>query len=423
MIRKQRSNSILALISLVVAFTFLQSPAVVQADTKAWSQSSPYDGYTAPNVNPYYDLDFLSAAEWNGDISASTGKIYFWLYFTNPVSKNMFNDNQGSWASLYIDFNNDGVDEVSVEIDGITLRESSYSTSVWLKSDNSGAGNGKCGVVAYTSLETSAKWVGIAFDKRCVGLPTSFWVKGQAVYNADNGGPSDLISPWYLTIPGTATTVPPTIPATSPPTTAVVVPNAPSSISIIKTSESSLKVSWLDNSLNEAGFLIQRNDLPVTAGTTAALWPYKSAANINSWDATGLATGKQYCFAVASYNSAGVASSFSEFGCLNLAMAVTLTTVAVTAAPNASLTCDGVRISKSKKSVSLQVAAGVGNAGKKLFFEIYSAGRWINAGFARVDAGGTATVKGNTAVLRTKGPLPIRASQGSRFLCEGTLSG
>ena len=380
------------------------------ADTKVWTLVSPVDSYNHPDINPYYDIDFLSAAEWADDIVAKNNLINFWIFLKTPVTKNMFNDNQGSWASLYFDYDGDGTDEISIEISGISFRESSYSTSIWLKSTSAGSGIGKCGATTWTNLEDSATWIGIEFDKVCAGLPNSFYVDGYVDYiNADSRA-FDYLSDWFVTLPNTAPTTTTTIPQ-------VQIPNAPTSVSISQTSVNSLRVTWLDNSSNEDGFLIQRNDTPVPAGTPISSWPYKSAVNSPSFDATNLTPNLQYCFAISSYNSAG-SSAFTESSCFNLVAANT---------PNESptlpqsLSCDAKRVRFTKSAARIRVDTGAANAGKKITYEAFKSGKWIKIGQGRSSGQGKSVFTASIKIVGKKGPMPIRGTQGSRFICEGTL--
>ena len=393
----------------LVSALFLSGLAT--ANAKVWTLVSPVDSYNRSDINQYYDIDFLSAAEWADDIVAKNNRINFWIFLKTPVTRNMFNDNQGSWASLYIDYDGDGTDEIKIEINLVSFRENSYSTSIWLNSKSAGSGIGKCGARTWTSLEDSAKWIGIEFDKVCAGLPNSFYVEGYVDYNEADGRAFDYLSDWFVTLPNTApTTTTTTIPQ-------VQIPNAPTSVSISQTSANSLRVTWLDNSSNEDGFLIQRNDTPVPAGTPISSWPYKSAVNSPSFDATNLTPNLQYCYAIGSYNSAG-SSAFTESSCFNL---VAANTSNQSPALPQSLSCDAKRVSFTKSAARISVDNGASNAGKKITFEAFKAGKWIKIGQGRSSGQGESVFTASIKIVGKNGPTPIRGTQGSRFICEGTL--
>ena len=400
-------------VAALVLVSVLAFSGVAVAATKAWSLISPLDSNNRPDINQYYDINFLSAAEWDDDIAAKNNIINFWIHLKTPVTKNMFNDNQGSWAGLYIDFDGDGTDEITIEISDISFREKSYSTPIWLNSKSSGSGTGKCGASTGASLEDSSKYIGIEFDKVCAGLPNSFYVDGYVDYIDTDKLAFDFNGRWYLTLPSTAVTTTTTVTVPK-----VQIPNAPSSLSISQLSETSLRITWLDNSTNEDGFLIQRNDTPVPIGTSSSAWPYKTATNSPTIEYAGLTTNRSYCFSISSYNSAG-SSAFTDSACYNLQSAVTNTL------PNAltkSLSCDATRVSSTAKSVQIIVDTGAANAGKTMKFELFKAGKWIAIGTGRTSKTGASALLANIKIVGKKGSFPIRATQGSRFICEGNLS-
>jgi len=178
-----------------------------------------------------------------------------------------------------------------------------------------------------------------------------------------------------------------------------------------------VRVSWSDSATNESGYVIQRSDIPVGTGVSTAMWPYKTAANVTSYDFSGLTAGSQVCFAVASFNTTGV-SKFSEWGCINLSNPGG----AVAPPPDATLSCDGVVVKNLSTGVLFKISVGASNAGRLLAFEYYEKGKWNVLGQARVDASGDATLGLKTVPISKVGSYPIRATQGSRFICEGDLT-
>ena len=194
-------------------------------------------------------------------------------------------------------------------------------------------------------------------------------------------------------------------------------PQAPSNPRVALLTSSSVRVSWGDSSTNESGFIIQRSDSPVGTGVSSAIWPYKTASNVTSYDFSGLAAGSEVCFAVASFNNTG-ASKFSEWGCLNLSNP----SGAVAPPPDATLSCDGVVARNLSTGASFRVSVGASNAGRLLAFEYYENGKWTVLGQARVDASGAAVLNLKKVPINKVGSYPIRATQGSRFICEGDLA-
>ena len=386
----------------------------------SWNLVSPVDTYNRPDINPYYDISYISAGESVEHIAAKNSLIYFFINLNTPVTANMFNDNQGSWVQLNIDFTGDGTDEIILEISDQSF-DGNYSQNIWLNSSLAGAGIGKCDATAWTNLASSAKWIGFQFNKVCAGLPNSFYVNAYVDYiennnaafdyNSDNGG-------WFLTIPSTATATTTTTTTTTTTVPKVQIPNAPSSVSISQLSETSLRITWLDNSTNEDGFLIQRNDTPVASGTSSSAWPYKTATNTPTIEYAGLATNRSYCFSISSYNSAG-SSAFTDSACFNLVGAVPTTQPPASVS---SLSCDASRVSSAGKSVQIVVETGIANAGKAIKFEIYKGGDWVAIGTGRTSKTGVSALTAKMNIVGKKGTFPIRGSQGSRFICEGSLT-
>ena len=419
-----KTNRIFKVAALVLV-SVLAFSGIAVAATKVWTLISPIDTYNRPDINQYYDIDFLSASEWDDDIAAKNNIINFWIHLKTPVTKNMFNDNQGSWSGLNIDFDGDGTDEINIEIQDISFRESLYSTSIWLSSTSAGSGIGNCSAKTWTDLASSSKYIGIEFDKVCAGLPSSFYVEGYVDYIESDSRAFDFSENWFLNIPSTTATTTTTTTTTTPTTTSttttvpkVQIPNAPSSVSISQLSESSLRITWLDNSTNEDGFLIQRNDTPVPSGTSSSAWPYKTATNTPTIEYAGLTTNRSYCFSISSYNSAG-SSAFTDSACFNLVGAVPTTQ---SPASVVSLSCDASRVSSAGKSVQIVVETGIANAGKAIKFEIYKNGDWVAIGTGRTSKTGVSALTAKMNIVGKKGTFPIRGSQGSRFICEGSLT-
>ena len=100
----------------------------------------------------------------------------------------------------------------------------------------------------------------------------------------------------------------------------------------------------------------------------------------------------------------------------------TTTTVAPTTTVDMSLSCDGVVAKNLKTVATFQMTTAVSNAGRLLKFEYYENGKWKVLGQARVVASGKATLNLKKVSISKIGSYPIRATQGSRFICEGDLT-
>ena len=200
-------------------------------------------------------------------------------------------------------------------------------------------------------------------------------------------------------------------------TPAVAIPTSPSSLLVTKISDSSIRLAFVDTSPNEDGFIFQRDDIPVAVNTTATTWPYRAGAGSTTFDVGGLVPGKRYCLTAAAYNSGGV-SSWAQWACIDL----TTSTGTNSGSTTSNLTCDGARKKISGSSVVINIATGTSNAGRKLIFEAFVKGKWVKIGNGRVDASGSVGITTKTSIVGKTGKVAIRATQGSRFICEGNIS-
>jgi hypothetical protein len=198
---------------------------------------------------------------------------------------------------------------------------------------------------------------------------------------------------------------------------AVLIPATPSSLLVTKISDSSIRLSFVDASTNEDGFIFQRDDVPVAVNTTATTWPYRAGAGSTTFDVGGLVPGTRDCLTAAAYNSGGI-SSWAQWACIDL----TTSTGTNSGSTTSNLTCDGTRKKFTGVSVTINVTAGVSNAGRKLVFEAFVKGKWVKVGNGRVDASGLVSITTKTSTVGKAGKIAIRATQGSRFICEGDIS-
>ena len=414
---------------VLIAITLLPigiAPSRVEAAT-TWEKCSNMDSSDPLTVSEY-DLDYICAAQYSDE----PNEISFYLYFRTIIRSTQFNNSYGSWAAVTIDTDFNGEYDLYIRTSNQTLLYDNKAVA------GRAVKNGQtmsCPVDVWTNLGASAKWIGLSVKKDCAGLSgigLNLMGYADSEYFYDDGYDYAPTSAFYVSPPSnatiTTTTIPQTTTTTAPATTTtttttipkVQIPNAPTSVSISQTSANSLRVTWLDNSSNEDGFLIQRNDTPVPAGTPISSWPYKSAANSPSFDATNLTPNRQYCYAISSYNSAG-SSAFTESSCFNL-VATTTSTVTQSTAPAQSLSCDATRVSFTKNAAQIVVDTGVANAGKTMTFEVFKAGKWTKIGTGRTSGQGASAFTAPIKIVGKKGPMPIRGTQGSRFICEGTLT-
>jgi hypothetical protein len=106
--------------------------------------------------------------------------------------------------------------------------------------------------------------------------------------------------------------------------TATPAPAAPSNLTATAASSSQINLAWTDNSNNEDGFKIERQNSDGTWTQVATV-----GTNVTTWSDTGLAAGTTYTYRVRAYNAGGGNSAYS-----NLASATTNSLATVPAAPS-----------------------------------------------------------------------------------------
>ena len=79
------------------------------------------------------------------------------------------------------------------------------------------------------------------------------------------------------------------------------IPAAPSSLTATATSETSVALTWSDNSTNENQFRIERSNNP----TTGFALIYKTKANVRAYTNSGLLPATVYYYRVYAINAAG----------------------------------------------------------------------------------------------------------------------
>ena len=163
---------------LLLCFALICSLTIpISSANAAWIQyqSGPADTYNRPDLPAEYDItrtDF-GVSDTNPD------EYWFFLTFTKNVSANLFADGRGSWAGVFIDVNNDGKLDYSLETDS-TAYVGNYYKSGRFEDRTSGqpVDSTKCPVQTWTNLTTNANWVGFSIKKNCLTLGSTIGVQG-----------------------------------------------------------------------------------------------------------------------------------------------------------------------------------------------------------------------------------------------------
>jgi hypothetical protein len=162
--------SLVMLTSLVIPI----SPA-----NAAWIQyqAGPADTYNRPDLPAEFDItrtDF-------GVSDTYPDEYWFFLMFAKPVTSNLFADAKSSWAGVFLDLNNDGKIDYSLETNS-TPYAGNYYKDARFQDRTSGQplDSAKCAAQTWTNLDTQATWIGFSIKKNCLSLNSSIGIQGYA---------------------------------------------------------------------------------------------------------------------------------------------------------------------------------------------------------------------------------------------------
>ena len=174
-----KSNKIKIILAIAL-FTNLSLP-IAYADI-TWSQTSKYDAvYDGKSYNRQYDLDYSSVYIFDNDPDL----INFYLVFKDVPQVNMFNDGLGSFALIGLDYNFDGNDEYSLDVQDITLKTDRSTVQDYAYNRQTDKFT-SCATGIFTNIDENSNWIGIQVSRSCIGLPKTFDMHGYAEYNDKN---------------------------------------------------------------------------------------------------------------------------------------------------------------------------------------------------------------------------------------------
>ena len=195
---------LLLCLTLICAFTIPITPA-----NAAWIQyqSSGVDTYNRPELTPAYDITQLDF----GVTDSKPDEYKFFLNFAQAVTPNLFNDGQGSWAAIFLDTNNDGKDDYSLETSEETYGNNIYHPGRFVdQTSGNPVTKLDCEVETWTNLESKASWIGFTLKKNCKAFSSVIRIKGYSDRISNDKvdfdyAPSDY---WIVNINGGVVTPP-----------------------------------------------------------------------------------------------------------------------------------------------------------------------------------------------------------------------
>jgi hypothetical protein len=162
--------------SLVASVLIGLAPSSVAAAT--FNVASEADGYNMPGLNSGFDITHISVAIFDNDPDL----VSFYIHFKNVPRINQFNDGQGSWTGLLLDFDLDGKEEIELSFEA-TLKSDLNSIS-GTAVDIATSKFLSCDVDVFTNIDEDKTWIGFEVSRSCLGIPRVLKVKAYADYIA-----------------------------------------------------------------------------------------------------------------------------------------------------------------------------------------------------------------------------------------------
>jgi hypothetical protein len=159
------------------------------AETLVFEKSTSVDAFNRPDLNLKYDIQKVVVGMYDTDLDM----LHFWVLFAQPLTANLFNDNQGSWAGILIDTNNDDTDDIVIN----TLARSYTANYGQTASASYRNGSKSCPTTSWMDLDNKTGWLGFKVSQKCLGLGNKFEVQGYADYIATDNASYDYAPDSY----------------------------------------------------------------------------------------------------------------------------------------------------------------------------------------------------------------------------------
>jgi hypothetical protein len=169
----------------------------------AWLQyqSSPADTFNSPDILPEYDITGINIA-----VSDTAPDEYmFFVQFTKGVTPTLFADGLGSWAGVFLDTNDDGKIDYSLETDGGTYSGNYSKTAKFVdRTTGSPINSSRCTTQTWTNIATAANWIGFNLKKNCLSMSSTIRLQAYSDHISSDNGQFDYApeSMWRVSLDG-----------------------------------------------------------------------------------------------------------------------------------------------------------------------------------------------------------------------------
>jgi hypothetical protein len=188
---------------LIFSFFSIQLSPWANASTVTWKVESPSDTYNRPDLNPNYDIEDVSVAIFDND----SDWLWFYLWFANVPSANMFNDSRGSWAGIFLDSNLDGDDDFRLTTSSTTMPTDRTAVNGYIYNFATQSRT-SCELKVFNNIDARSYYVAFKFQRSCIGLKGSFGVQGYSDYVSNDDKSFDYAPTSYFTVSLPGTTLP-----------------------------------------------------------------------------------------------------------------------------------------------------------------------------------------------------------------------
>ena len=195
-------RGILVSLVLVISLVFPISPAKA-----AWIQyqTSDADTYNRPELSAAFDITKVDFAISD----KAPDEYWFFLNFAQAIRADQFNDGQNSWAAIFLDLNNDGKDDYSLQTSTKTYEGNYYQPGKFVdRTSGSPITKSDCAVQTWTNITTQASWIGFSIKKNCKVFNSVIGIQGYSDRISNDSKDYDLApdSYWSVNINGGAVT-------------------------------------------------------------------------------------------------------------------------------------------------------------------------------------------------------------------------